>query len=198
MTTSLDCLDPTSLYYLRVAPSIDSLVYSLATCIACVDLVMRRVKTSNRSSSERMKRVETAPHPYFPPQPHLQQLATMTDMDVEMADGGFPTTTASNGKGKAREGGLAALKMEDVLPWVELYRPVTLADVVAHQDIITTSSSPAPDASGARTDRTTQLTSSSRRTACRTCSSTGPQARARRPPSSPSRAKSTAPRTRLR
>ena len=64
------------------------------------------------------------------------------DTDVEMTESAFPTATGTNGKGKAREGaregGLAALDL-DSLPWVEKYRPVTLADVVAHQDIISTS-----------------------------------------------------------
>ncbi|KAL8284202.1 hypothetical protein RQP46_004951 [Phenoliferia psychrophenolica] len=59
------------------------------------------------------------------------------DMDVEMGESVFPTGAATNGKGKARDGGLATLEL-DSLPWVEKFRPVTLADVVAHQDIITT------------------------------------------------------------
>ncbi|KAK4706134.1 replication factor C subunit 3/5, partial [Phenoliferia sp. Uapishka_3] len=54
--------------------------------------------------------------------------------DVEMD---VVAQVPSNGKGKAREGGLAALEL-DSAPWVEKYRPVTLSDVVAHQDIIST------------------------------------------------------------
>ncbi|GAA5846752.1 hypothetical protein JCM3766R1_005057 [Sporobolomyces carnicolor] len=44
------------------------------------------------------------------------------------------------GKGKQGELGLATLLGDgpDNLPWVEKYRPVTLDDVVAHQDIIST------------------------------------------------------------
>lgn len=55
------------------------------------------------------------------------------DDDVEMA----PAPQAKD-KGKAREPGLSSLGL-DVLPWVEKYRPVTLDDVVAHGDIISTS-----------------------------------------------------------
>lgn len=51
------------------------------------------------------------------------------------------TTTSKLDKGKGKEGelGLAKLLSEDNLPWVEKYRPVTLDDVVAHKDIISTS-----------------------------------------------------------
>ena len=41
-------------------------------------------------------------------------------------------------KGKARE----LVDLSDNLPFVEKYRPKTLDDVVAHQDIISTSTSP--------------------------------------------------------
>ncbi|GAA5923994.1 replication factor C subunit 3 [Sporobolomyces koalae] len=46
--------------------------------------------------------------------------------------------TDVKGKGKQGELGLATLLAEDNLPWVEKYRPVTLDDVVAHKDIIST------------------------------------------------------------
>jgi hypothetical protein len=65
---------------------------------------------------------------------------TMTD--VTMQDDATPLTKIDKGKGKAGgELGLAKLLSEDNLPWVEKYRPVTLDDVVAHKDIISTSRS---------------------------------------------------------
>ena len=59
------------------------------------------------------------------------------DSDVQMQD----STTSKLDKGKGKEGelGLAKLLSEDNLPWVEKYRPATLDDVVAHKDIISTS-----------------------------------------------------------
>lgn len=54
--------------------------------------------------------------------------------DVEMLESAPGTSTD---KGKAREAkGTLPL---DSLPWVEKYRPKALTDVVAHQDIILTS-----------------------------------------------------------
>lgn len=46
-------------------------------------------------------------------------------------------------KGKTKEIVVGSNKVLDMssLPWVEKYRPATLDDVVAHQDIIATSSS---------------------------------------------------------
>lgn len=57
--------------------------------------------------------------------------------DATMQD----STKLDKGKGKQGELGLATLLGDgpDNLPWVEKYRPVTLDDVVAHQDIISTS-----------------------------------------------------------
>ncbi|SCV72822.1 BQ2448_4359 [Microbotryum intermedium] len=58
------------------------------------------------------------------------------DDDTIMVDA--PQPPLDKGKSKASaSGGLDALAM-DVMPWVEKYRPVTLDDVVAHKDIIST------------------------------------------------------------
>ncbi|GAA5975876.1 hypothetical protein JCM5350_000764 [Sporobolomyces pararoseus] len=58
--------------------------------------------------------------------------------DVTMEDTTTTTSKLDKGKGKEGELGLAKLLSEDNLPWVEKYRPVTLDDVVAHKDIIST------------------------------------------------------------
>ncbi|GAA5914188.1 hypothetical protein JCM6882_004745, partial [Rhodosporidiobolus microsporus] len=72
-------------------------------------------------------------------------MSTTADDDVLMADAAAPstsTTAADKGKGKGKEEqgltALADLVSSDALPWVEKYRPATLSDVVAHQDIIST------------------------------------------------------------
>ncbi|SCZ92002.1 BZ3500_MvSof-1268-A1-R1_Chr5-3g08275 [Microbotryum saponariae] len=62
------------------------------------------------------------------------------DDDTPMLD--VPHPALDKGKSKASasasaSSGLDALAM-DVMPWVEKYRPVTLDDVVAHKDIIST------------------------------------------------------------
>ncbi|KAK4051266.1 Subunit of heteropentameric Replication factor C (RF-C) [Microbotryomycetes sp. JL221] len=56
----------------------------------------------------------------------------MSNDDVEMIEAPVPRVD----KGKARDE-LATLDL-DAMPWVEKYRPVTLDDVVAHKDIIST------------------------------------------------------------
>ncbi|KAM0788039.1 hypothetical protein ACM66B_006237 [Microbotryomycetes sp. NB124-2] len=59
----------------------------------------------------------------------------MSKDDVEMIDA--PSAPrVEKGKGKGRDE-LATLEL-DAMPWVEKYRPVTLDDVVAHKDIIST------------------------------------------------------------
>ncbi|GAA6015678.1 hypothetical protein JCM10207_008169 [Rhodosporidiobolus poonsookiae] len=58
----------------------------------------------------------------------------MSADDVAMGD----ITNLDKGKGKETQLGLARLATGDTLPWVEAYRPATLDDVVAHQDIIST------------------------------------------------------------
>lgn len=101
---------------------------------------------------------------------------------------------ADKGKTKARQEGLDALDMSS-LPWVEKYRPATLDDVVAHQDIISTSTLDAPLAlyPSPCTDRSfsppSQLTSLSSRTGFPTCSSTDLLERERRVRFSPWRAR---------
>ncbi|SPO47495.1 probable RFC3 - DNA replication factor C, 40 kDa subunit [Moesziomyces antarcticus] len=44
----------------------------------------------------------------------------------------------SKGKGKATDATSAAAADQDLLPWVEKYRPVTLDDLVSHKDITST------------------------------------------------------------
>ncbi|TFK29692.1 DNA replication factor [Coprinopsis marcescibilis] len=57
-----------------------------------------------------------------------------SDSDARMSDAELPQPSKNKGKGKA-----AYLYTEDNnLPWVEKYRPVTLDDVVSHQDITST------------------------------------------------------------
>ncbi|GAA5931200.1 hypothetical protein JCM10213_000240 [Rhodosporidiobolus nylandii] len=56
-----------------------------------------------------------------------------------MADAVPSTSASASDKGKARADSQTAIaSLSDALPWVEAYRPVTLDDVVAHQDIIST------------------------------------------------------------
>ena len=56
--------------------------------------------------------------------------------DVDMVDAAVATPApVTVDKGKARE----LVDLSDNLPFVEKYRPKTLDDVVAHQDIISTS-----------------------------------------------------------
>ncbi|KAG8754787.1 hypothetical protein FRC14_004643 [Serendipita sp. 396] len=57
----------------------------------------------------------------------------MADIQMEDAFSAFPKSE----KGKGRQNAQNALN--DDLPWVEKYRPVTLDDVVSHKDITTTS-----------------------------------------------------------
>ncbi|CAO1637705.1 unnamed protein product [Sympodiomycopsis kandeliae] len=61
------------------------------------------------------------------------------DQDVEMT--GTSSPAVNKGKGKASSLAEAQSQQtgnEDLLPWVEKYRPVTLDDLVSHQDITST------------------------------------------------------------
>ncbi|RKU41455.1 hypothetical protein DL546_002496 [Coniochaeta pulveracea] len=70
------------------------------------------------------------------------RIGTMSDFEDEM-DIDVPLTkdvkfsTGSGEKGKRSAANLP-VEAEDSLPWVEKYRPVTLADVSGHQDILAT------------------------------------------------------------
>lgn len=65
------------------------------------------------------------------------------DVDAQMTDAApaAASSSSSKGKGKATDIAMAqaaAADSEDLLPWVEKYRPVTLDDLVSHRDITTT------------------------------------------------------------
>jgi len=60
-----------------------------------------------------------------------------SDDDTRMSD--MEPVASSNIKGKRKATDQDAAFADDNLPWVEKYRPVTLDDVVSHQDITSTS-----------------------------------------------------------
>ncbi|KAJ3721248.1 P-loop containing nucleoside triphosphate hydrolase protein [Lentinula raphanica] len=49
-----------------------------------------------------------------------------------------PIPSTYKGKGKASHDGFSVTELNENLPWVEKYRPVTLDDVVSHKDITST------------------------------------------------------------
>lgn len=68
---------------------------------------------------------------------------TMADTDMhELEEVSASFTKSSKGKGKAKEdrseNKAGASIDEDLLPWVEKYRPATLEDLVSHKDITST------------------------------------------------------------
>ena len=73
-------------------------------------------------------------------EPHFGETMASPPGDTEMIDAApAAPAVAVVDKGKARE----LVDLSDNLPFVEKYRPKTLDDVVAHQDIISTSTQPA-------------------------------------------------------
>ncbi|KAK0638985.1 P-loop containing nucleoside triphosphate hydrolase protein [Cercophora newfieldiana] len=59
------------------------------------------------------------------------------DMDIDVPPSKDVTFSANTTKGKRSAANLP-VEAEDSLPWVEKYRPATLADVSGHQDILAT------------------------------------------------------------
>ncbi|KAF1985951.1 P-loop containing nucleoside triphosphate hydrolase protein [Aulographum hederae CBS 113979] len=61
------------------------------------------------------------------------------DMDVDAPASNIPIQFSSDNAGKGkRSAANLPVEAEDTLPWVEKYRPSTLADVSGHQDILAT------------------------------------------------------------
>lgn len=56
----------------------------------------------------------------------------------ELEDVSASFAKSGKGKGKAKETGTGQDGEQDLLPWVEKYRPVTLDDLVSHKDITST------------------------------------------------------------
>ncbi|KIK50605.1 hypothetical protein GYMLUDRAFT_89243 [Collybiopsis luxurians FD-317 M1] len=59
----------------------------------------------------------------------------MSDDEIMDVD---PIPSSSKGKGKASNNDFSQIELNENLPWVEKYRPVTLDDVVSHKDITST------------------------------------------------------------
>ncbi|KAJ0162852.1 Replication factor C subunit 3 [Colletotrichum tanaceti] len=82
----------------------------------------------------------SAPLTTYPKDPKLERFA-MSDYDDEM-DVDVPVskdiTFSSDAKQGKRSAANLPVEAEDSLPWVEKYRPVSLADVSGHQDILAT------------------------------------------------------------
>lgn len=110
---------------------------------ACVDGARRRRGHERKRESRVINhsRQSSTTH-HHPPPSHSQPAATMSNGDTEMADANA-ASSSSKGKGKGKASDIAVAQAnaagdEDLLPWVEKYRPVTLDDLVSHRDITTT------------------------------------------------------------
>ncbi|CAO1637055.1 unnamed protein product [Parajaminaea phylloscopi] len=85
-----------------------------------------------------------ASHPRHSPCNHGQSTTRMSAADTEATTTeSAATSVGSRDKGKGKASDLAAAQSqvadgEDLLPWVEKYRPATLDDLVSHKDITTT------------------------------------------------------------
>ncbi|ERT02968.1 hypothetical protein HMPREF1624_01272 [Sporothrix schenckii ATCC 58251] len=65
-------------------------------------------------------------------------MSDVEDMDVDPPHNDIKFSADNSSKGKRSTAANLPVEAEDTLPWVEKYRPVSLADVSGHQDILAT------------------------------------------------------------